>query len=107
MTALGLGEPAFVFSTTNTDRHLGEIAELIAPQGRFALIDDPPTVDINPFKRKSVSVHWELMFTRSIFQTADMGAQGELSERGCPHGRRRYDTHDAWARILDRSTPRT
>jgi len=78
MTALGLGEPAFVFSTTNTDRHLGEIAELIAPQGRFALIDDPPTVDINPFKRKSVSVHWELMFTRSIFQTADMGAQGEL-----------------------------
>jgi NADPH:quinone reductase len=78
MTALGLGEPAFVFSTTNTDRHLSEIAELIAPQGRFALIDDPPNVDINPFKRKSVSVHWELMFTRSIFHTADMGAQGEL-----------------------------
>lgn len=73
--ALGLGEPAFVFSTTNTDQHLGAIAELIAPQGRFALIDDPATLDISGFKRKSVSVHWELMFTRSMFETADMEAQ--------------------------------
>ncbi|MFG1420289.1 zinc-binding alcohol dehydrogenase family protein [Roseixanthobacter liquoris] len=73
--ALGIGEPAFVFSTTNTDQHLGAIAELIAPQGRFALIDDPVTLDINGFKRKSVSVHWEFMFTRSMFETADMEAQ--------------------------------
>ncbi|OYX73534.1 MAG: Zn-dependent oxidoreductase [Rhizobiales bacterium 32-66-11] len=73
--ALGLGEPAFVFSTTNTDQHLGAIADLIAPQGRFALIDDPATLDISGFKRKSVSVHWELMFTRSMFETADMEAQ--------------------------------
>lgn len=73
--ALGLGEPAFVFSTTNTDQHLGAITDLIAPQGRFALIDDPATLDISGFKRKSVSVHWELMFTRSMFETADMEAQ--------------------------------
>ncbi|HBK07336.1 MAG TPA: zinc-binding alcohol dehydrogenase family protein [Acetobacteraceae bacterium] len=70
--------PGFVFSTTNTDRHVQEIAKLIAPQGRFGLIDDPATLDIVPFKRKSVSVHWELMFTRPIFKTADMGAQGVL-----------------------------
>lgn len=67
--------PAFVFSTTNTDQHLAGIVELIAPQGRFALIDDPAAADINPFKRKSVSVHWEFMFTRSMFQTADMEVQ--------------------------------
>jgi NADPH2:quinone reductase len=73
-----LGAPGFVFSTTNTDVHLAAIAELIAPQGRFALIDDPATLDINPFKRKSVSVHWEFMFTRSMFDTADIGAQGVL-----------------------------
>lgn len=78
VTALGLGAPAFAFSTTNTLDHLSEIAELIAPQGRFALIDDPATLDIVPFKRKSVSVHWELMFTRSIFATADMAEQGVL-----------------------------
>jgi NADPH:quinone reductase len=74
----GLGAPGFVFSTTNTDKHVTEIAKLIAPQGRFGLIDDPASLDIVPFKRKSVSVHWELMFTRPIFQTADMDAQGVL-----------------------------
>jgi NADPH:quinone reductase len=78
VTKLGLGAPAFVFSTTQTNRHLDEIATLIAPQGRFGLIDDPAVLDINRFKRKSVSVHWELMFTRSIFTTADIAEQGKL-----------------------------
>ena len=78
VAALGIGAPAFVFSTTHTDQHLGEIAQLIAPQGRFALIDDPATLDISPFKRKSVSTHWEFMFTRPMFGTADIGRQGEL-----------------------------
>lgn len=76
--ALGIGAPAFVFSTTNTEQHLAEIVELIAPQGRFALIDDPASLDINPFKRKSVSAHWEFMFTRSMFGTADIAEQGVL-----------------------------
>ncbi|GAB1582568.1 zinc-binding alcohol dehydrogenase family protein [Phyllobacterium phragmitis] len=76
--ALGIGKPAFVFSTTETLQHLAEIVELIAPQGRFGLIDDPDVLDISPFKRKSVSVHWELMFTRSLFGTTDMDAQSHL-----------------------------
>jgi NADPH:quinone reductase len=75
---LGLGAPAFVFSTTQTEQHLDAIAKLIAPQGRFGLIDDPATLDINRFKRKSVSVHWEFMFTRSFFQTTDIADQGKL-----------------------------
>lgn len=78
VAALGLGAPAFVFSTTQTHQHLGEIAKLIAPQGRFGLIDDPDSLDITGFKRKAVSVHWELMFTRSLFETPDMGEQGKL-----------------------------
>ncbi|WP_275786040.1 zinc-binding alcohol dehydrogenase family protein [Pararhizobium gei] len=78
VAALGIGAPAFVFSTTETYRHLKEIIELISPQGRFGLIDDPESLDVLGFKRKAVSVHWELMFTRSIFQTADMDEQGKL-----------------------------
>ena len=78
VAALGLGAPAFVFSTTATDKHLAAIAELIAPQGRWALIDDPGVVDVAPFKRKSVSTHWEFMFTRPLFGTADLDAQGAL-----------------------------
>ena len=80
VAALGLGAPAFVFGTTQTDRHLAGIAEILAPQGRFGVIDDPPTLDITPFKRKSVSVHWELMYTRTIYGTPDMAEQGRLLE---------------------------
>ncbi|MGO4403300.1 zinc-binding alcohol dehydrogenase family protein [Bosea sp. RAF48] len=78
VAALGIGAPAFVFSTTHSDTHLEGIVELMAPQGRFGLIDDPKTLDANPLKRKSLSLHWELMFTRSLFKTADMGEQGKL-----------------------------
>jgi len=78
IAALGIGAPAFVFSTTETHRHLNEIAELIAPQGRFGLIDDPDSLDVVGFKRKAVSIHWELMFTRSLFNTPDMGEQAKL-----------------------------
>lgn len=78
VAALGIGAPAFVFSTTHTDRHLAEIAKLIAPQGRSGLIDDPKSLDVTAFKRKAVSIHWELMFTRSLFETPDMAEQGKL-----------------------------
>ncbi|HIE0669123.1 TPA: zinc-binding alcohol dehydrogenase family protein [Acinetobacter nosocomialis] len=75
---LGLNAPSYVFSTTQTDQHLSDIVELIAPQGHFGLIDDPEQLDIKPFKSKSVSVHWEFMFTRSMFQTEDMQKQSDL-----------------------------
>lgn len=76
IAALNIGSPGFVFSTTQTDAHAAQIVELIAPQGRFGLIDD--LADANPFKSKSVSIHWELMFTRSIYGTDDMAEQGRL-----------------------------
>ena len=76
VAALGLGAPAFVLSTNQTDRHASDIAELIAPQGRFGVIDG--LADANLFASKSVSIHWELMFTRSIYQTVDMAEQGVL-----------------------------
>ncbi|MGD8207887.1 MAG: zinc-binding dehydrogenase, partial [Thiohalocapsa sp.] len=64
--------------TTHTDAHLPAIIELIAPQGRFGLIDDPEVLDGKPFKQKAVSLHWEFMFTRPVFETPDMGEQGRL-----------------------------
>lgn len=80
VAAFGLGAPAFVFSTI-TAPHLAEIRELIAPQGRFGLIDDMDMLDAMPFKRKSISIHWESMFTRSTFRTADLSAQGTLLDQ--------------------------
>ncbi|WNO11535.1 zinc-binding alcohol dehydrogenase family protein [Teredinibacter sp. KSP-S5-2] len=68
----------YVVSLTHTGDYLSQIVDLIAPQGKLALIDDPDVLDIMPFKRKSVSVHWELMFTRSLFETEDMIEQHKL-----------------------------
>lgn len=76
--ALGIGAPGFVFSTTHSADYVEQISQLIAPQGRFGLIDDPARLDIGPLKRKSVSTHFEFMFTRSMFQTADIAEQGKL-----------------------------
>jgi zinc-binding alcohol dehydrogenase family protein len=78
IAALNIGAPAFVFSTNHSDTYVPQIAELIAPQGRFGLIDDPQGFDVMPFKAKAVSIHWELMFTRSLFSTDDIARQGEI-----------------------------
>ncbi|RRS04137.1 zinc-binding alcohol dehydrogenase family protein [Aquabacterium soli] len=70
-----------VASLTHTDTHYPQIIEALRPQGRLALIDDPATLDAVPLKSKSLSLHWELMFTRSLFETPDMVRQHELLER--------------------------
>lgn len=76
---LAIGAPAFVFSITETSQHIGDILELISPQGRLGLIDDPKEpVDVRQFKRKALSIHWETMFARPVFQTADMIEQHKL-----------------------------
>jgi NADPH2:quinone reductase len=67
-----------VASLTYTDQHYKGIADLMAPQGKFGLIDDPPEFTMSAFKGKAISVHWESMFTRSSFQTPDMIAQHML-----------------------------
>ena len=78
LKAIGFDNVPYIASLTNTDDHMPAIIEATAPQGKIALIDDPASFDIMPFKVKSVSVHWELMFTRSLFQTADMIEQHKL-----------------------------
>lgn len=81
LESLELGSPAFVFSTNATSSYVEQIAGLIAPQGRFGLIDDVVPIDLNLFKPKSVSLHWESMFTRSTFQTPDLEEQGAILSR--------------------------
>ncbi len=78
LKGIGIAQAEYVASLTATDAHLPAIAELIAPQGHMALIDDPKSLDILKFKRKSVTISWELMFTRSLFQTPDMIEQHRI-----------------------------
>lgn len=74
----GIANPNYIVSLTHTDQHFDQIAEVIAPQGKFGLIDDSEVSDIRKLKRKSVSLHWEMMFTRSMFETEDMAEQHRI-----------------------------
>ncbi len=76
--ALGVGSIDFVYSTTHSHLYSEAVAGMMTPQGRYGLIDDPETFDIMPFKSKAISVHWEFMFTRPMFETADIQRQGEI-----------------------------
>jgi len=79
LKGIGVEGVNLVASLTQTERHYDALVEALLPQGRLALIDDlSAPVDVRALKRKSLSLHWEMMFTRSAFETADMGAQGAL-----------------------------
>jgi zinc-binding alcohol dehydrogenase family protein len=78
LKAIGHANVALIAGITGTDQHYPIVPDIIAPQGKFALIDDPKELDVKPLKRKAASLHWESMFTRAIFQTPDMIAQHHL-----------------------------
>ena len=76
---LGIENVSHVISLTHTDQHFEQLVEVLAPQGKLALIDDPQAgLDIMKLKMKSLSLHWEFMYTRSMFQTWDMQKQHDL-----------------------------
>jgi NADPH2:quinone reductase len=71
----GIKYAEYVASLVGTHTHYESLVELLAPQGRFGLIDDPKTLDVMPLKVKCASLHWEFMFARSMFETPDILAQ--------------------------------
>lgn len=75
-----IGRPPvrFILSLTATDKHWDEIALALAPQGEVCLIDDPKSLDVTKLKLKAGALHYEFMFTRSMFQTPDMIQQHKL-----------------------------
>lgn len=81
VNALGLPPMKYVASLTATARNFAQLVEVLAPQGKLGVIDDPETLDVVPLKRKAASLHWEFMFARSIWETPDMGEQGRLLNR--------------------------
>lgn len=76
---IGLAQVDYVASLTQSDRHYDAVVEALKPQGRLGLIDDPATpLDVMKLKRKALSLHWEMMFTRPVFETPDMIEQHRL-----------------------------
>ena len=78
LRAIGTPEVEYITSLTATDTHFPALVDVLAPQGKIGLIDDPKSLDATLLKRKSASLHWELMFTRSLFNTPDLLAQHHI-----------------------------
>ncbi|MGN6528289.1 MAG: zinc-binding alcohol dehydrogenase family protein [Burkholderiaceae bacterium] len=78
LKAAGLGQVDYVASLTQTPRHYAQIVESLKPQGALGVIDDMKGLEVDLLKTKALSLHWELMFTRPMFETPDMGEQGRL-----------------------------
>ncbi|CAM5554132.1 MULTISPECIES: zinc-binding alcohol dehydrogenase family protein [Streptomyces] len=70
-----------VFSTAGTDRNLTAYADILKPLGRLVAIDDFGPVEIGVLKSKSISFHWEFMFTRSLHQTPDQAVQRHILDQ--------------------------
>lgn len=78
LRAAGVASVERIASLTATDIHYQALVELVAPQGKIGVIDDPKTLDAKPLKRKCASLHWEFMFARAVYKTPDMIAQHNL-----------------------------
>ncbi len=75
----GIAGVSHAVSLNETDRHFDAIVAALCPQGKLALIDDPAqALDVRLMKQKSLSLHWELMFTRSLYQTPDQIRQHQI-----------------------------
>ena len=79
LEALGRPEVEYILCCNSTDRHFPAFAPIIAPQGKIcAIVGTQKPVDLAPLMQKSVTFAWELMFTRPMFQTADMIVQHQI-----------------------------
>ncbi|WP_184022177.1 zinc-binding alcohol dehydrogenase family protein [Haloferula luteola] len=83
MASRGFAEVDFIANFNNTDAYWDTMGRLVAPQGKVVLIVEP-TGELpmgGEFKRKSVTIVWEFMFTRSMFETEDLAQQGVILNR--------------------------
>ncbi len=81
LATLGIEHVTHVIGLNQSADYVPQIAGVLRPEGQFALIDDPVNLDIGPFKGKSISIHWELMFTRPMFATPSIARQHALLRR--------------------------
>ncbi|MGN7918929.1 zinc-binding alcohol dehydrogenase family protein [Lysobacter sp. 22409] len=83
LQALGIEQVDAALNLADTDRYWEVLGELLAPQGHVGLIVEPSgALKIgDPYKAKCIGIHWEMMFARPRFRTADMIEQGRLLDR--------------------------
>ncbi len=78
----GLKQVDYIFCLNDTDGHWPAITQLIAPQGQICtIVENEHPLEMEQLKLKSAALHFEFMYTRSMFSTPDMALQGEILQR--------------------------
>lgn len=75
--AIGFDGVDYLAAITTAPGIASSLARAINPQGHISLIDNFDD-SIMPFKSKSITISWEMMFTRSLFHTPDVQAQHRI-----------------------------
>lgn len=83
LQTLGFAQVDAVLNLADTERYWDAVGEMLAPQGHVGLIVEPAgALKIgDPYKAKCIGIHWEMMFARPRFRTADMDEQGRILGR--------------------------
>lgn len=83
LKALGFEQIDAAINLADTSHYWDELGELLAPQGHVGLIVDPkaPVHIGGAYKAKCIGIHWETVFSRPRFKTADMAEQGRILAR--------------------------
>ena len=83
LAALGFTQVDAAVNLADTVHYWDALGELLAPQGHVGLIVEPSeALKIgDPYKLKCIGIHWEMMFARPRFKTADMAEQGRILAR--------------------------
>lgn len=75
----GLKQVDYIFCLNDTDGHWEVMAKLIAPQGHICtIVENEKPLEMNELKLKSAALHFEFMYTRSMYTTPDIAQQGEI-----------------------------
>lgn len=75
----GIKQVDYIFCLNDTDGHWPAIGQLIAPQGQICtIVENEKPLAMDQLKLKSAALHFEFMYTRSMFTTQDIARQGEI-----------------------------
>lgn len=73
MQAIQFAEVDYILCNNDTDTYFAVMAELIKAQGKIcSIVENNAPVELGLLKNKSATFVWEMMFTRSTYQTEDM-----------------------------------
>lgn len=75
----GIKQVDYIFCLNDTDGHWDTMSQLIAPQGHICtIVENEHPLSMDQLKLKSAALHFEFMYTRSMYNTPDMAQQGEI-----------------------------